>query len=74
MDELGMLPEKRQIAVTQSGDRLSNRGAGEVQEGEIMKNTYTGRPTGGMHFIEKLETLLSRFLKDQKPGRKRGNT
>jgi len=75
MDELGMLPEKRQIAVTQSGDRLSNKGAGEAQEGEIRKNTYNkGRPTGATHFIEKLKTLVGRCLKDQKPGRKKRNT
>ncbi len=42
----------------------------EVQEEEIRKNTYTGRPNGRTDFIEELETPLGLRLKRQKPGRK----
>jgi putative transposase len=49
------------------------KGLEEAEEEEIRKNTYTGRPSGATHFIEKLEALLGRCLKRRKAGRKKRN-
>jgi putative transposase len=47
----------------------------DAQESEIAllrKHERTGRPMGDVAFIEKLEQLLDRKLKPQKPGPKVG--
>jgi len=56
------------------GDRLTNTGLEEADEEKNRgKNGYWG-PIGTSSFIEKLETLVGRCLKIQKPGRKTRNT
>jgi putative transposase len=39
----------------------------------IRKHERTGRPLGNLRFIEKVERMLDRVLKPQKPGPKQGN-
>ncbi|MEA3328939.1 MAG: hypothetical protein U9Q08_04345 [Candidatus Omnitrophota bacterium] len=39
----------------------------------LQKHSNTGRPLGGIKFIEKIEKLAGRALKKKKPGPKRNN-
>ena len=39
----------------------------------LQKHSNTGRPLGGIRFIEKIEKLVGRDLKKKKPGPKRNN-
>ena len=68
-----LLKKRPLLALVDDWERFLSLDLGEEEVHALRRNFKTGRPLGSVSFCIKLETVLNRILRRQKPGPKKTN-